>query len=64
MAEGGLHFAGEHTSMFSQGYLNGGVESGGRAAAEVLDALGVEYPAGLADAIRHQRQYEPIYPWD
>ena len=62
--EGGLHFAGEHTSMFSQGYLNGGVESGGRAAAEVLDTLGIEHPAELANAIRRQRQYEPNYPWD
>lgn len=38
-SEGGVHFAGEHTSTFSQGYLNGGVESGGRAAREVLAAL-------------------------
>ncbi|UQT54245.1 FAD-dependent oxidoreductase [Streptomyces durmitorensis] len=38
--EGGLHFAGEHTSTHSQGYLNGGVESGERAAREVLAALG------------------------
>ncbi|GAB3665631.1 hypothetical protein GCM10027589_30320 [Actinocorallia lasiicapitis] len=39
-AEGCLHFAGEHTSVHSQGYLNGGVESGERAAREVLKALG------------------------
>ncbi len=38
--EGRLHFAGEHTSTHSQGYLNGGVESGERAAREVLRALG------------------------
>lgn len=37
-AEGGVHFAGEHTSTYSQGYLNGGVESGDRAAREVLAA--------------------------
>jgi monoamine oxidase len=30
------HFAGEHTSVESQGFLNGGVESGERAAREVL----------------------------
>jgi monoamine oxidase len=36
-----VHFAGEHTSTHSQGYLNGAVESGERAAAEVLRALGV-----------------------
>ena len=34
-----MHFAGEHTSTHSQGYLNGGVESGDRAACEVLHAL-------------------------
>ena len=37
--ENGVHFAGEHTSTHSQGYLNGGVESGDRAAREVLHAL-------------------------
>jgi monoamine oxidase len=36
---GTCHFAGEHTSVESQGYLNGAVESGERAAAEILDAL-------------------------
>jgi monoamine oxidase len=39
-AEGNLIFAGEHTSTHSQGYLNGGVESGGRAAMQVLNMLG------------------------
>jgi len=34
------HFAGEHTSIESQGYLNGGVETGERAASEIIDALG------------------------
>ncbi|MET8977921.1 FAD-dependent oxidoreductase [Streptomyces sp. NPDC004539] len=38
--EGRFHFAGEHTSTHSQGYLNGGVESGERVAREVLTALG------------------------
>ncbi len=37
--EEGIHFAGEHTSTHSQGYLNGGVESGDRAAREVLHAI-------------------------
>jgi monoamine oxidase len=37
--EGAVHFAGEHTSTYSQGYLNGGVESGDRAAREVLGAI-------------------------
>jgi monoamine oxidase len=34
------HFAGEHTSIDFQGYLNGGVETGERAANEVITALG------------------------
>jgi monoamine oxidase len=40
-AAGRLHFAGEHTSTSAQGYLEGGVESGDRAAREVLKALAV-----------------------
>jgi monoamine oxidase len=36
---GNCHFAGEHTSIDFQGYLNGAVESGQRAAAEVLADL-------------------------
>ena len=38
-AVGSCHFAGEHTSQDSQGYLEGAVESGIRAAAEVAAAL-------------------------
>ena len=38
--EGSCHFAGEHTSIDFQGYLNGAVETGQRAASEVLDAVG------------------------
>ena len=37
--EGTCHFAGEHTSVDYQGYLNGAVESGERAAGEILAAL-------------------------
>jgi monoamine oxidase len=48
-AEGRVHFAGEHTSTHSQGYLNGGVESGQRAAIEVLRELGLGVPATIAD---------------
>ena len=33
---GNCHFAGEHTSLDFQGYLNGAIESGERAAAEVM----------------------------
>jgi monoamine oxidase len=35
--QGNCHFAGEHTSQDSQGYLNGAVETGERAANEILD---------------------------
>ena len=38
-ASGACHFCGEHTSQDFQGYLNGAVETGERAAGEVLDAL-------------------------
>ena len=38
-AQDGCHFAGEHTSIDFQGYLNGAVETGERAAAEILDDL-------------------------
>ncbi len=38
-ASGTCHFAGEHTSQDFQGYLNGAVESGARAAAEILEAF-------------------------
>ena len=37
--EDGCHFAGEHTSIESQGYLNGAIESGERATDEILAAL-------------------------
>ncbi|MCA8976087.1 MAG: FAD-dependent oxidoreductase [Planctomycetes bacterium] len=37
--EGSVHFAGEHTSIDFQGYMEGAVESGMRAAAEVVAAL-------------------------
>jgi monoamine oxidase len=40
---GKVHFAGEHTSQDSQGYLNGGVESGERVADEILG----DYKAGI-----------------
>lgn len=36
---GACHFAGEHTSIDFQGYLNGAVESGERAASEILSDL-------------------------
>jgi monoamine oxidase len=39
-AVGACHFAGEHTSVDYQGYLNGAVETGQRAADEIITALG------------------------
>ncbi|MFB7512245.1 flavin monoamine oxidase family protein [Streptomyces sp. NPDC056144] len=39
--QGNTHFAGEHTSEVAQGYMEGGAESGVRAADEVLTDLGV-----------------------
>jgi monoamine oxidase len=38
--EGEVHFCGEHTSIDFQGYLNGAVETGERAAGEVIADLG------------------------
>ena len=38
--EGDAHFCGEHTSVDFQGYLNGAVETGERAAGEVIADLG------------------------
>ena len=39
LREGNCHFAGEHTSVDFQGYLNGAVETGERAANEILAEL-------------------------
>jgi monoamine oxidase len=39
--EGNAHFCGEHTSIDSQGYLNGAVETGERAASEIKSDLGL-----------------------
>jgi monoamine oxidase len=46
--EDNVHFAGEHTSTYSQGYLNGGCESGQRTAIEVLQKLGIPVPRAIA----------------
>ena len=47
-AEGNIHFAGEATSTYSQGFLNGGVESGDRTAIEVMRKLRIPVPPRLA----------------
>jgi len=44
LPQGAVHFAGEHTSINFIGFMNGAVESGERAATEVIEALGG--PAG------------------
>lgn len=41
---GRLSFAGEHTSQEAQGYMEGGCESGERAAREILEDLGLVQP--------------------
>ena len=43
-AEGRIHFAGEHTSPESQGWMEGAAESGARAAMEILAELGLADP--------------------
>jgi monoamine oxidase len=45
--EGNVHFAGEATSTYSQGYLNGGVESGDRTALEIMRKLRIPLPRHL-----------------
>ncbi len=45
--EGNLHFCGEHTSLESQGYMEGGAETGGLVAMEILDDLGIDASARL-----------------
>jgi len=46
--EGRVHFAGEQCSMLYAGYMNGAIESGQRAAREVLTTLGVQRTARAA----------------
>ena len=46
--EGKIYFCGEHTSAEFQGWMEGGAETGARAAAEVLAGLGLEPSAELA----------------
>ncbi|MBV8374916.1 MAG: FAD-dependent oxidoreductase [Candidatus Eremiobacteraeota bacterium] len=44
--QGRVHFAGEHTSVANQGFMEGGAESGFRAANEILADYGLkEKPA-------------------
>jgi monoamine oxidase len=43
-----LHFAGEHCSSTSQGFMNGAIETGERAARAILDDLRVSRPQQVA----------------
>ena len=61
--QGAVHIVGEQTSTYSQGFLNGGVESGSRAAAEVLEALGSPLPSGLVRSNRLARRFRAEFPW-
>lgn len=47
LATGRLHFAGEHTSVEAQGFMEGGCESGERVAREVLANRGVRIGMSL-----------------
>ena len=51
---GGLHFAGEHTSLEAQGFMEGGCESGEAAANAVLDALGLAPAVAVAGSRRRR----------
>jgi monoamine oxidase len=53
--EGNLHFCGEHTSLDFQGWMEGGAETGGLVAAEILDDLGKEVTAKHGAAIEVAR---------
>jgi monoamine oxidase len=61
--EGNLHFCGEHTSPDFQGWMEGAAESGAFAAAEVLNDLGMEYPAELS-AILNGKLPQPTWGLD
>ncbi|WP_293356094.1 MULTISPECIES: NAD(P)/FAD-dependent oxidoreductase [unclassified Microcoleus] len=47
---GNLYFAGEHTSLENQGYMEGGCETGQRAAVEILQDLGLIASADAVNA--------------
>jgi monoamine oxidase len=47
---GNLYFAGEHTSLENQGYMEGGCETGQRAAFEILQDLGLIVAADALNA--------------
>jgi monoamine oxidase len=56
---GDLHFAGEHTSLDFQGYMEGAAESGARAAGEILTDLGIA-PTALHQALLELQSDLPL----
>ncbi|MGE5658899.1 MAG: flavin monoamine oxidase family protein [Actinomycetota bacterium] len=54
---GNLFFAGEHTSVGYQGYMEGGAETGERAAIEILEDLGLRAEAA---ALSSRRQSQSV----
>ncbi len=60
--QGPIHIAGEQTSTFSQGFLNGGAESGFRAAAAILGEAGIPLPPALEQTLSRESQYAPRRP--
>lgn len=49
--EGNLHFCGEHTSLDFQGYMEGGAETGGFVAAEIIEDNDMAQPQGMINAL-------------
>ncbi|HUQ07863.1 MAG TPA: NAD(P)/FAD-dependent oxidoreductase [Kofleriaceae bacterium] len=52
--DGNFHFCGEHTSIDFQGYMEGAVETGLRAADEIATALGLPLPGLLQARLDHR----------
>lgn len=63
--EGNLHFCGEHCSIDFQGWMEGGAESGGLVAAEVMDDLGVAQSPLMKAFVLHKTDVpHPSYHGD
>ena len=60
--QGPIHVAGQQTSTFSQGYLNGGAESGFRAASAILNETGLPVPTVLADTLTREADFLGVPP--
>ena len=61
--EGNLHFCGEHTSADFQGWMEGGAETGGLVAGEILNDLGLEPSPELAKLLETKSVVpQPTFP--